>query len=442
MTTAGGETKVSMFASFGVYNYRLFWIGALVSNVGGWMSSVAQQWMVLTELTDHSATALGYQTALSFLPVALLAPMAGAVADRFDRRRMLLVTQTALALNATALWLCHAGGLMSLPLIYCFGVLSGIVSAFDMPARQAFTSEMVPRQLIPNAIGLNSAQFNAARMAGPAVAGLLIAAIGVGPALMVNALSFAAVILGLAAMRPDELIGRERGGAGASAVLEGLRYVRARPDILLVMAIVFMLSVFGMNFPVTNALMATTEFGKGAGEFGALGSAMATGTFAAALIAAKRTRPRFRTIILALAGFSLCMAAQALSPNFTVFMILLVPTGLCALTILTSGNATVQLAAEPAFRARVLAVYLAINMGGTPIGSTLMGWIAQAWGVRRAIMVGGLATAVTALGAGLFLVWHDGVRLRLTSRWPLRLTIENPGAEPVAPTEPGVGAHT
>ncbi|MCT1459587.1 MFS transporter [Aestuariimicrobium sp. p3-SID1156] len=433
--------RVSMFASFGWYNYRLFWLGALVSNIGGWMSSVAQQWMVLTELTDHSATALGFQTALSFLPVALLAPLTGAVADRFSKRHVLLVTQSLLALNAFGLWLVYTTGLITLPLAFVFGIIGGCVMAFDMPARQAFTSEMVPARLIPNAIGLNSAQFNAARLAGPAVAGLLIAAVGVGPALLINAISFAAVLAGLAAMRPGELTPAPRSRGGAGAVREGLAYVRRRPDILLVMAVVFILSAFGMNFPVTNSLMATTIFGQGAGEFGALGSAMAIGTFAAALVAARRQRPRFRTILFALGGFSLGMIAAGSAPSFPIYMLLLVPIGFCALTILTSCNALVQLAAEPEFRGRVLAVYLAVNMGGTPLGSALIGAICQEWGARAGLWVGGLATALAAVAMGLWLVLHDGVRLRLRRVWPLRFRVHNPGALTVTPTEPGVGAH-
>lgn len=428
-----------MFASFALFNYRLFWFGALVSNVGGWMSSTAQQWMVLTELTDHSAQALGFQMAISFLPVALLSPVAGAVVDRYNKRKLLVLTQALLAVNATLMWLAYTSGWMTLPLVFCFGVLGGIVMAFDMPARQAFTSEMVPERLIPNAIGLNSAQFNAARLAGPAVAGLVIAGFGVGPALLVNAISFVAVLAGLLAMRPAELTPAPRSRGGAGAVLEGLHYVRHHPEILMVMFVVFMLSCFGMNFPVTNSLMATTVFGKGAGEFGALGSAMAIGTFAAALTAARRQRPRFRTIILALAGFGAGMAMAAISGSFLVYMALLVPIGFCALTILTSCNALVQLAAGPSFRGRVLSVYLAVNMGATPIGSALIGWICQEWGARAGLLAGALATMAAALAMGAWLVVHDGVRVRVRRRWPLAIDVHNPGAQ--APTEPGVGVH-
>ena len=428
-----------MFASFGIFNYRLFWFGALVSNVGGWMSSVAQQWMVLTELTDHSATALGYQMAISFAPVAVLAPIAGAVADRYSKRRLLIITQSLLALNSLGLWIAYVAGVMTLPLAWVFGFMGGLVMALDMPARQAFTSEMVPTRLISNAIGLNSAQFNAARLVGPAVAGLLIAAVGVGPALLINTISFAAVLLGLLLMRPAELNPAPRGRGGAGAVIEGFRYVLARPDILLVMSVVFALSTFGMHFPLTNSLMATTVFGEGAGEFGALGSAMAVGTFAAALIAAKRVRPRFRTIILALVGFAVSMVAAAFAPSLLVYGLLLIPIGLCALTILTSCNALVQLAAGPAFRGRALAVYLAVNMGGAPTGSTIIGWICDAWGARAGLLAGAVATGTAGVAMAAWLVLHDGVRVRLHQAWPLRLGVHNPGAE--VPTEPHVGAH-
>lgn len=435
-----------MFASFAIFNYRLFWLGALVSNVGGWMFSTAHQWMVLTELTDHSATALGYVTALTFAPMALLAPLAGALTDRFDRRRMLLVTQAMLALNAGVVWLLYASGVMTLPLAFLFATVGGTIQAFDMPARQSFVSEMVPKQLIPNAIGLNSAQFNAARLVGPGVAGLVIAAFGVGPALLVNSISFAAVILGLLAMRPHELLvspkSRERG-----AIVEGIRYVSRRPDILVVMVVVASLSMFGMQFPLTNALMATTEFGKGAGEFGILGSAMAIGTFAAALLAARRTRPRFRTMLVALLGFAVSLALASLAPNYTLYLVMLVPLGLCAITVLTNCNAMVQLGAHPQYRGRALSVYLAVNMGGSPIGAMVIGWICQIWGARAGLAVGAVATGTAAAGIALWMMRRDGIEVRLGRAWPPAFDVRNRAVEQRllalegTSAEPGAGTH-
>lgn len=435
-----------MFASFGIFNYRLFWLGALVSNVGGWMFSTAHQWMVLTELTDHSATALGYVTALTFAPMALLAPLAGALTDRFDRRRMLLTTQSLLALNAFVVWGLYASGMMTLTLAFVFAAVGGTIQAFDMPARQTFVSEMVPQHLIPNAIGLNSAQFNAARLVGPGIAGLVIAGFGVGPALLVNGISFAAVLGGLALMRPGELLtspkSRERG-----AIVQGIRYVAGRPDILVVMVVVMALSMFGMQFPLTNALMATTEFGKGAGEFGILGSAMAVGTFAAALLAAKRVRPRFRTMLVALAGFAISMLVASMAPNYTTYMIMLVPMGLCAITVLTNCNAMVQMNADPAFRGRALSVYLAVNMGGSPIGALVIGWICEVWGARAGLGVGALATGLVCLAVAGWMMRRDGIEVRLERSWPLALDVRNRAVEQRmlalegTSSEPGAGTH-
>ncbi|MGA4670847.1 MFS transporter [Propionibacteriaceae bacterium Y1923] len=438
-------TAVPMFASFGIFNYRLFWIGALVSNVGGWMFSTAHQWMVLTELTDHSATALGYVTALTFAPMALLAPVAGALTDRFDRRKMLLTTQSLLAVNAFVVWALYASGVMTLGLAFVFATLSGVIQAFDMPARQTFVSEMVPRHLIPNAIGLNSAQFNAARLVGPGVAGLVIAGFGVGPALLINGISFAAVLAGLLLMRPDELLRspkvRER-----NAIIGGIRYVAGRPDIIAVMVVVATLSMFGMQFPLTNALMATTEFGKGAGEFGILGSAMAVGTFAAALLAAKRARPRFRTTLLALAGFAVTMALAASAPTYTTYMLLLVPMGLCAITVLTNCNAMVQMTTDPQFRGRALSVYLAVNMGGSPIGSLVLGRVCDVWGARAGLALGAAMTGLVALGVAVWMMRRDGIELRLDRYWPPQLGVRNRAVEEAlgiegTPAEPGAGAH-
>ncbi len=326
-----------------------------------------------------------------------------------------------------------------------FAAVSGTIQAFDMPARQTFVSEMVPRHLIPNAIGLNSTQFNAARLVGPGIAGLVIAGVGVGPALLVNAISFAAVLAGLLLMRPDELLrspkARERG-----AIIGGIRYVAGRHDIIAVMVIVATLSMFGMQFPLTNALMATTEFGKGAGEFGILGSAMAIGTFAAALLAAKRARPRFRTTLLALAGFAVSMALASMAPSYTTYLLLLVPMGLCAITVLTNCNAMVQMTAAPEFRGRALSVYLAVNMGGSPIGALLLGRLCDIWGARAGLAIGAGMTGLVALAVGAWLMRRDGIQLHLDRYWPPLLEVRNRAVEQAlalegTPAEPGVGTH-
>ena len=285
MTAAVTAERVGMFDSFGVHNYRLFWTGGFVSNVGTWMARVAQDWLVLTMLTDNSAVALGMVTGLQFLPTAVLAPWAGTVADRFDKRRVLVLTQVAMAITGFVLAALVLAGSITLWQVYLLATLQGVAAAFDGPARQAFAPEMVPRRLIANSVGLNTTSFHAARLIGPAVAGLTIAWWGVGISLVVNAASFLAVIAALLLMRPHELTPAPT-VRGKGAIRDGVRYVRQRPEIMLVMFVVFMLGTFGLNFQLTNSLMATAVFMVGPEQFGLMGSIMAIGSLTAGLIAA------------------------------------------------------------------------------------------------------------------------------------------------------------
>lgn len=405
------------FASLRIRNYRVYSAGALVSNVGTWMGRVAQDWLVLTQLTPHDSTDLGIVTALQFAPVVLFAPFAGAVSDRFPKRRVLFATQTALALTSALLAALVLGNVVQLWHVYVLALVQGVATAFDNPTRQAFVSELVPRERLVNAVGLNSASFNAARLIGPGVAGLLIAAVGTGYTLVFNTASFVAVLVALGLLRSSELRPSPR-SSGKGRIREGLAYVRHRPDIILVMVMVFMLGTFGMNFQITIALMSTTEFHKGASEYGLLGSIMAIGSLAAALMAARRPRPRLRILLVSLAGFTVASTAAALAPSFWLFGLFLIPTGLCALTVLTTANATVQLGVTPAMRGRVMALYMAIFMGGTPLGSPVIGWIGGAWGPRWTILVGSIATGLTVVGAMVYLMRNQQLRLRI-ERQPL-----------------------
>ena len=416
---------VNTFASFRFYNYRLYFSGSFIANVGTWMARVAQDWLVLTHLTDHSSAALGIITGLQFAPVALLAPYAGSIADRFPKRRILMSTTMSLALTSLVLWILVQSGVVQLWHVYVLAVIQGVITALDNPTRQAFASEMVPTTYLPNAVGLNSASFNGARLLGPGVSGLVIAAFGVAPALLINSISFAAPMVALYLMRPHELTPAPlRKGRGA--MKEGLRYVRNRPDILLVMFVVFMLGTFGMNFQITNALMATTVYHKGAGEYGLLGSIMAVGTLAAALIAARRARPRLRILLGALAGFTVVTGLLAAAPSYLAYSIILIPVGLFALTVLTTANSSVQLAAEPEMRGRVMALYMAIFMGGTPLGAPIIGWVGQVWGARWTLAAGAIATGIAFAVAFWFVMTHDQLRLRLQFGWPPRLQVLHP----------------
>ena len=420
-----------MFASFAVRNYRVFFAGALISNIGTWVQRVGQDWLVLTELTDGSSAALGLVTALQFLAIPILAPYAGALADRLPKRRLLLVTQGLLGITALALWAVVALGVVQLWHVFVFAFLQGVITAFDNPARQSFVSELVGPELLPNAVGLNSTSFNGARLVGPGAAGLLIAAFGVGPTLLINALSFAAMAAAVVALRPSELRPSRRVKA-RGATVDGLRYLRDRPDLVLLMVIVFALGTFGMNFQIYNATMATEVFGKGAQEYGLLGTVMAIGTLGAALVATRRTQPGLRTVLLALGAFAVSTALLSVAPTFALYAVLLVPCGFFALTVMTTANAAVQLGTAPEYRGRVMAVYVAIFTGGTPLGAPLIGWLGELWGPRAMVLTGAVATGMAALAVLAYLVTHDGVRLAIERGWPLRLRVWTAQREPQA----------
>lgn len=405
-----------MFSSLALRNYRLFWIGGTVSNVGTWMARVAQDWLVLTILTDNSAIALGIVTGLQFLPTALMAPWAGSLADRFPKRRVLMLTQVGLAITGAILAVLVMGGWVTLWQVYLLALLQGVAAAFDTPARQAFAPEMVPNHLIGNSVGLNTISFHSARLIGPAVAGLSIAAWGVGPALLVNAFSFGAVFVALLAMDPSELTPAPT-GPKSGAVREGLRYIRQRPDIMLVMFMVFMLGTFGLNFQLTNALMATSVFQVGPEEFGYMSSVMAIGSLSAGLFAARRAEVPMRLIVGALAAFSVVLLVMAVTPGFYLYLFLLLLAGLTALTVMTAANTSVQLSTEPVMRGRVMAIYMAIFLGGTPLGSPLLGWVGDAWGPRWTIAIGGIACGIAVIIALVYLLRRRGWA------WPWRRAI-------------------
>jgi len=410
------------FASLSIYNYRVFAAGALISNTGTWMGRVAQDWLVLTQLTDHSSVALGIVTGLQFAPLAIFAPVAGMIADRFPKRRILFATQSALALTSLLTGILVVTGTVRLWQIFALAFIQGVAAALDNPARQTFVSEMVPHESLSNAVGLNSASFNAGRLIGPGMAGLVIGWVGTGPAFFLNTLSFVAVLFALARMRPAELnITPPHRGKGQ--IREGLAYVRGRPDIILIMALVFVMGTFGLNFQMTTALMATAVFHKGATAYGLLGSIMAVGSLSAALLSARRPNPRLRVLLMAYAAFAVAGAALALAPSYAWFAVLLIPVGLTALTVLTTANSMVQLSVAPAMRGRVMALYMAVFMGGTPLGSPLIGWIGSAWGPRWTILVGSLATGLAVLAAMLYLVRSEDMHLRYHRQHRPRLTV-------------------
>ncbi|HEU4945729.1 MAG TPA: MFS transporter [Kribbella sp.] len=398
------------FRAFHVRNFRLYASGAIVSNIGTWMQRVAQDWLVL-ELT-HSGTALGIVTGLQFLPALLVSPYAGLVADRFAKRRVLTLTQVAMGTVALVLGTLTVTGLVEAWHVYALAFVFGIGTAFDAPTRQAFVVEMVGKDELSNAVGLNSASFNAARLIGPGLAGLLIHWIGTGPVIIANGFSYAAVILSLYLMRPDELYTPKPAGREKGMIRDGMRYLWRRPDLMMVLTAVFFAGTFGLNFQMTSALMATEAFHKGAGEYGILGSILAIGSLAGALLAARRVRTRQRLVIGASFAFGAMVVVSGIMPTYLSYALVLPIVGFAALTLLTAANATMQLGIEPTMRGRVMALYMTVLMGGTPIGSPFIGWIGQTFGARWSLVVGGALTVLGTLGSVLYFSRRRGLSIR------------------------------
>jgi len=410
----------AMFRALENRNYRIWAGGAIVSNIGTWMQRVAQDWLVLTVLTNHSGAALGITTGLQFLPMLLLGPYGGVLADRYRKRVILLWTQVAMGITGLVLGLLVVTGTAQLWHAYLAALCLGIAGAIDAPSRQAFVSELVGQDNISNAVALNSASFNTARLTGPAIAGVLIAWVGTGPVFLLNAASFAAVIISLFRIRTSELAPAVRPSRSKHQVAEGVRYVRQRPDLVLIVFMVGILGAFGMNFPITNALMTTTEFGVGPGEFGLLGSIMAVGTLAGALLAARRTGPRLRYLLGGALGLGAFTLLGSVSPSFWLYAAVLIPVGLASITFLNSCNTTIQLSVEPQFRGRVLALYLAILQGGTAVGAPLMGWIGSEFGARWSVAAGGAVVLLTALFAIIVVSRRNSLSLRDNLRMVFR----------------------
>jgi len=410
-----------MFRSFAVRNYRLWFAGAIVSNVGTWMQRIAQDWLVLTELTDDDATAVGITMALQFGPQLLLLPVTGLAADRIDRRRLLILTQIAMAVLGFGLAALTLTGVATLWMVYALALGLGVAAAFDAPARQAFVSELVPTSHLSNAVALNSASFNGARLIGPAVAGLLIAAVGVGWVFLINAVTFGAVLLSLALLHSDQFTTFDRPPRKRGQLLEGFRYVRGRPDIVLVLTMIAVLGTIGFNFPIFISAMARIEFGEGAGEFGVLSSVIAIGSVTGALLSARRERARLRTLTLASLGFGVSIGLAALAPNHLLFGAALVLVGFAGLTAMTTANGYVQTTTVPEMRGRVMALYIAIFMGGTPVGAPLVGWVADTLGPRWALGMGAASGFVAAGIAAVYWIRVRRVRLAWDGerRWPI-----------------------
>jgi len=381
------------------FNFRVWSAGALVSNIGTWMQRVAQDWLVLTKLTHHDASALGIVMALQFAPQLLLLPWTGFAADHFNQRKLLIVTQAAMGVLALALGTLTVLGVIQLWHVYAFAFVFGSAAALDAPVRQTFVAELVGDEDLPSAISLNSTSFNAARMVGPAVAGVVIANVGTGWAFLMNGISFAAVLISMTLFRASEMRTNPRASRSANGFTAGFRYVWSRPDLRGVLLMLFLIGTFGLNFPIFISTMAVNVFHTDARGFGLLSSIMAVGTIAGALLAGS-SRPRFGSLLFGAGIFGIGCTLGAIAPGYGWFAGALVIIGIATLIFTNNTNSMMQLATEPAMRGRVMALRLAVALGSTPIGAPIVGWVANHRGPRWALGVGaasGFAAAIVAL---------------------------------------------
>jgi MFS family permease len=389
------------FRSLRGFNYRVWAAGALVSNTGTWMQRTAQDWLVLTQLTHNNATALGVVIALQFAPQVLLLPVTGFAADHFSRRKLLILTQVAMGALALGLGLLTMSGHVQLWHVYLFAFLLGCVTAFDSPARQTFVPELVGDVELPNAVALNSASFNLARMVGPAVAGILIGFIGSGMLFLLNAASFAAVIASLLTIRVRDLHLNTRAPRSRGSLGEGFTYVWKRADLKAIHIMFFMVGTFCLNFAIFISTMSVSVFHVGASEYGILTSLMALGSIAGALGAAGHAKPRAAAFFIATLILGVSFAVSAFMPSYWLFGAVLVIVGASSQNFNTISISTVQLTTEPMMRGRVMAILLAVALGGTPLGAPVLGWVADVFGPRWSLGAAGLA-AFCAAAVGIY----------------------------------------
>jgi MFS family permease len=392
-------TLPNTFRSLHSFNFRLWTAGALISNIGTWMQRVAQDWLVLTQLTHHDASALGLLMGLQFAPQLLLLPWTGLAADRLNQRKLLIFTQATMGVFALLLGALTLLGIVRLWHVYVLAFLSGAAFALDAPVRQTFVGEMVGDGDLPNAVALNSTSFNAGQMIGPAVAGLVIARTGIGWAFVLNGLSFVAVLLSLSFFRLSELHPRAKAHRSTSGFVEGFRYVWQRPVLRTILIMLFLIGTFGFNFPIFISTMAVSVFHADARGFGLLSSIMALGTLGGALFSATMSQPKLGSLTAGAAIFGVGCTLAALAPGYWWFAAALIVMGCSVLIFATGTNSIMQLATEPAMRGRVMALRLGIALGGTPIGAPIVGWVANHFGPRWSLGVGAAAGFAAALVA-------------------------------------------
>ncbi|MDR0837207.1 MAG: MFS transporter [Propionibacteriaceae bacterium] len=411
-----------MFSSLSIANFRTYFVGVTASNIGSWMARTGQSWLVLMVLTDQSSTALGAVNSFMFLPSLVLAPLAGSLADRFPKYKIMLAGQVVMGLDAIILSTLVFTGNVQLWHVYMFAFIDGAAGAFDQPARAAFVSEIVGNQKLPNAISLNSASFNAARALGPGIAGVVIAVFDTGVVFAVDALSFITMIVALLALdkkllEPAPVQTREQ-----ASIIGGFRYLARRPDLMVLVFIGLAVGGFGFNFIISNAVMATQEFGRGSGEYGILGSMMGIGAVLAAMTSAWVGGFRIRFILLGMGVYTVFSAVAAFSPSYWLFAGLQVPIGFAVIMSLLGANALLQTHTAPEFRGRVLAVWGITLTGIAPVVSPTVGWLGDAVGPYSTVLFGAICVGIALVIVTALIMKNHQIKLRLvTNQFPPKL---------------------
>ena len=412
-----------------VRNFRRYLLGQLVSNIGTWMQRAAQDLLVL-HTTGNSGSAVGIVTALQFLPQTLLGLTGGVLADRYPKRRTLLLTQSAMAAQSLLLGLLTVTGAVNLPALYALAFALGTATTVDGPARNAYIGELVSRERTASAVSMNAAQFNVARAIGPALAGLTVAAFGTGPVFLLNTASYLAVLYGLITIRTDTPDPPVSARPGPTRAREALRHIATTPELLLPISLIAFVGTFGLNFQVTVSLVAVTVFHTGAATFGCLSAAYALGGLLGALYWSHHGKPpTARRLTSTTIGFGALEVAQGLMPSYGSFLALLLLTGCAAVTVTTTANALIQLHADPPLRGRVLSVYYLVLLGGTPVGAPLVGLVSDALGARFTLVLGGVISLITALALSVWFASRTRRRIRSTEPTPVT-------SSPFAPVRP------
>jgi MFS family permease len=395
-----------IFRSLRRHNYRLWAIGALVSNIGTGVQRTAQDWLVLVILTHQSASALGFVMALQFAPQLLFLPWTGSAADHSDQRKLLMITQASMGVLSLLLGGLALAGVVRLWQVYVFAFLFGTAAAFDGPVRQIFVSQLVGDEDLPNAVTLNTMSFNLGSLIGPAVSGVLIASIGTAWAFVLNGASFLAVLASLLLLRRRELYPTTASSRAKGSFVEGLRYVAGRPDLVAILVMLFLIGTFALNLPIFISTMAVGVFHTDSRGFGALSSVIAMGAMGGILWSARRGRPTLATLLWSAALLGIGFALAGIAPTYGLFAAALAVIGVASMTFVNATNPLMQLSTAPAMRGRVMAFRVSVALGATPVGAPIVGWVADRCGPRWALAIGA-ASGFAAAAVGLYVRWRE-----------------------------------